>query len=397
MYDILVIGCGVSGLTFASKLNNNFKICIYEYGKHHDQRDHEDSIDSMIGSGGAGLYSDGKFSFYPAGTKVWNIDNITKAENYLNRDIKQYCDIDKFTKNVDETQSYLKWSLKQYPSIYLSLEQRKDLINKLFNQIKTKDIYFEHSVLSFEKIDDYYLVAVKDLKKDKILYVKTKTIIISGGRFCGLYLKNLPTIFRRFEYGVRIVANANNAVMTHSNLIDPKYIITFNEYQNRTFCWCQNGSVVLTDNMNGIKTYSGRSDCEPTGKSNFGLNVRIVDESEFDQKSMLNISKIKPFKYSFNNINKTEIIDNYGVKYGELLLKSINNLTELFGELPEDDVEIVGPTLEGIGYYPNIDEKTLKIKDNDIYCIGDATGIFRGIIASMLSGYALAETFNKMK
>ena len=60
------------------------------------------------------------------------------------------------------------------------------------------------------------------------------------------------------------------------------------------------------------------------------------------------------------------------------------------------NLKFVGPTFEGVGLYLDINNETLQVKTNStdcgarVFCLGDCTGILRGIIPSMLSGYYLA-------
>ena len=49
------------------------------------------------------------------------------------------------------------------------------------------------------------------------------------------------------------------------------------------------------------------------------------------------------------------------------------------------DSTLIGPTIEGIGEY--IQTNDLKVYNENIWVGGDASGIFRGITASMISGY----------
>lgn len=70
--DILVIGAGPAGLSFGysfSKYSKNF--LIIDMGKPLDLRERYDPLDCLCGEGGAGFFSDGKFSFFPSGTYVW--------------------------------------------------------------------------------------------------------------------------------------------------------------------------------------------------------------------------------------------------------------------------------------------------------------------------------------
>jgi 2-polyprenyl-6-methoxyphenol hydroxylase-like FAD-dependent oxidoreductase len=68
----VIIGAGPSGLCCAYTLQQlNIPFKLLEMGKCLTSRDRNDSFDSANGAGGAGLFSDGKFSFYPAGTALW--------------------------------------------------------------------------------------------------------------------------------------------------------------------------------------------------------------------------------------------------------------------------------------------------------------------------------------
>ena len=44
-------------------------------GKACEERDRYNSKDCISGVGGAGLFSDGKFSFFPSGQNVWKLQN----------------------------------------------------------------------------------------------------------------------------------------------------------------------------------------------------------------------------------------------------------------------------------------------------------------------------------
>ena len=94
--DVIIIGCGPSGLMAGyslemSKKNINYK--IIEMGKSLDERDHNNCDDLTNGIGGAGLFSDGKFSWYPAGEKLWKYDyNLLK---------ESYSDVENLIKSLD--------------------------------------------------------------------------------------------------------------------------------------------------------------------------------------------------------------------------------------------------------------------------------------------------------
>ena len=87
------------------------------------------------------------------------------------------------------------------------------------------------------------------------------------------------------------------------------------------------------------------------------------------------------------------ILEQYFHKeYAVFIARGLQELVNKFPVLQQEShgIEIVGPTIEGVGYYPIVDEQ-LKIRDHAIYVAGDSVGSFRGITAAMLSGYYVGE------
>jgi hypothetical protein len=144
IYDIAIIGYGVSGLCLGSKLDTTkFRTLIIEQGKPHHERNHEDNVESLIGCGGAGLFSDGKFSFYPAGTEVWKLSQTNLLKGYQNV-IDEMMPFIKLS--LDNSQNHIQvinneCDLKIYPSYYLSLSQRLELIQNLVNNYNGDVLY----------------------------------------------------------------------------------------------------------------------------------------------------------------------------------------------------------------------------------------------------------------
>ena len=93
IYDYLIIGAGPSGLTFTKTLSTIIPkptFIIFDMGNDINERDKYDKKDSAIGTGGAGLFSDGKFSFYPSGTHVYELNLIRKAYEILSSDLLHF-------------------------------------------------------------------------------------------------------------------------------------------------------------------------------------------------------------------------------------------------------------------------------------------------------------------
>ena len=74
IYDVTILGTGPAGLAAAHRLRNtNLKLLVLDAGKAVDKRDRYSPYDATTGDGGAGLFSDGKFSFFPSATALWTL------------------------------------------------------------------------------------------------------------------------------------------------------------------------------------------------------------------------------------------------------------------------------------------------------------------------------------
>lgn len=409
--DTIVIGGGPAGLALSCALKSRKKsFMVIESGKKLKTRKRSDLVDIVSGIGGAGLFSDGKFSFYPSATRLWNLnrDILMIAYSWYQKLLQNYhvlvpefpvssnvqTKLDTTAMTTDDSKMD-KWYLKGYPSIYLSLDDRYNLIDTMCEHINNdnrQNIMTETEFISYKKVDNKYVVKIKNCLTNEYNNIKCNNIVISAGRMWPLFHQEGTNKFMRFEYGIRIQDKPEAKIFESTDLKDPKYIYdkskhSDTKYQNteyRTFCCCRRGEIVKT-NCGGILTCSGRSDCEPTEHSNIGFNVRIMDE-----KLSFQIKKTMAFDKTFEKISMIDAIEN-------------NALTQCYGELGNDHLKyglklilnkfpdlraatLSGPTLEGVGSYPVTDEN-LKMINENIWIIGDACGKFRGITAGMISGY----------
>lgn len=395
-YDIVILGAGSAGLSLGYLLEkngiNNFM--IFDYGKDIDNRDHNDAFDAICGEGGAGLFSDGKFSFFPSGTKVWQLNqkytNIayTELKNIFAPHLEITTDIkDKNALDIENDT----WILKEYQSLYLDLDTRIELIKNLSKNILHK-IKYETSFRNISKTGDKFIVTIE---KDSVAYdITCKDFIIAGGRFSPLLFKNtfVPSIFRRIEVGARVVGDSTHKLFNVSSLTDPKFIMSKDEVEYRTFCWCREGEIVKTlykiDNNENTKfiTHSGRADCNKSSQSNFGFNIKFKTENYMN--ILDKIINTSPFDVEINSefIELTSIIHDIMPKEVSYHITNGLNTFATTHNISLKELKIIGPTIEGIGYYPDINN-FLQVNGNEnMWVVGDASGIFRGIIASMQSG-----------
>lgn len=76
--------------------------------------------------------------------------------------------------------------------------------------------------------------------------------------------------------------------------------------------------------------------------------------------------------------------------------KGLQSLIKSFSSVQVSSCSLIGPVIEGVGYYPVLDKNLKLISHPNCWVIGDATGLFRGIIAALLSGYYVMEQIHSL-
>ena len=427
---VVIVGAGPAGLAAASYLGNSgIKVTIIERGKIHHHRDHNDANDLGVGIGGAGIFSDGKFSFYPSGTEVYKLNN----QQYLLQGHQQICD--ELNSVGIESHSYQPSQLKQedncafklkdYPSTYGSLEQRKSLINNLASAPNCRFIT-NADVKKITKKNNHYVVQWADMHTQISSSMRADHVIIATGRLGNLEISTmLPELnvlheSLRYEIGIRIETTADIGFLSRKNNPDVKAIWKTDFGEIRTFCTCRDGEIWNIPYGN-IAAISGRSDGPKSGYSNFGLLVRFTGNS-FSEGSkyfnhILNTDLIKSKSVGWqplesflgksvgmiddnevisrpwfpkNRFKQVELANILGTEMHSVFSGAISKLLEWSPDLYAPSTRVLFPLIEGTGMYPHL-SNSLKIKGENIWCCGDLAGRFRGIIPAFLSGYYAAQ------
>ena len=77
--DVAIVGAGPAGLSAARALRfaaPSLSVSVFESGSLRDPGDPlGDPARLVRGVGGAGLWSDGKFSFFPSASRLWGLEN----------------------------------------------------------------------------------------------------------------------------------------------------------------------------------------------------------------------------------------------------------------------------------------------------------------------------------
>ena len=406
-YDLVVVGAGPAGLGAANHpAAAGLRVLVVDTGKSVDRRERDNPDDLTCGDGGAGLFSDGKFSFFPSSTALWSLGDAAslKAGYQWTTKVLANCgmEVPPFPENPPSANEPSgQWFLKRYPSEYLTLDQRIDLIRGLVEDGHgdiLRQAMVEEGDYSFE--NERFTLTVADLAGGVNKQITADRVIFAGGRFGPRLMDRFPfmdPVFRRLEVGFRIQQPADRAFFRECEQLDPKFkfIDQDGKTEWRTFCACRDGEAVLSNTL-GLWTVSGRSDCPPTGMTNIGFNTRVLDEIAA-MRGWRHLEKTFAKRDSHYDYSLTDVLARRGAKYeffvdvvgpdlAERMLRGLEQLAEKFPGVNHSTTTLVGPTLEGVGCYPDTDDD-LKIAGVPAWVVGDSCGKFRGITASMISGH----------
>jgi len=418
---VAIIGAGPSGLAAAQSLMSaGIDFALVDKGQEVNYRERNDPKDIVEGVGGSGLFSDGKFSFYPSATNLWNLSpthNLLDAYTwFINLLVDHGADL----------------TSRSFPHInrinykYFSCESEGHVIHKLYDSIKMalpnrmaiiKELW---EPLGYRTLLGYHLVNISELSSASIeltlkhighectpisslTSLRCEHLLIAGGRYSPQLLRRiLPgsfMAFRRWEYGIRIEQPADSFFLSSFDQIDPKLIIpsTNDHPEYRTFCCCRDGEIVSTRSYE-LLSISGRSNGDPTGKSNIGFLVRfknqILDKAFTDFLAISSsLSQPNAFPLAMllsgtsSESNDLEIVNStFGEILSAPLVRGLKIMLSQYPLLAQRDTILYMPAIEGLGYYPAV-SSDLRIPDTNIWVAGDASGLFRGLTAAFISGW----------
>ncbi|CAF3060817.1 unnamed protein product [Rotaria sp. Silwood2] len=428
-FNYVVVGAGPGGLSasYGLHVHNENNYLLIDSGDNLSKRVQSNDRTHIGGVGGAALFSDGHFMFYPACNRLWLLDEecLRISYNQLTKMFQDILNIPTFpydlsikpasqvttantildcradmvlndatsveacsrnTQNSDEQSTVNVEERKQQEqfAFHLALEQRTALIASMLQVIKPNQLSLNTKLYRIESTaDNTYILHCK--KNGDDIEFRCKNLILSGGRFFPIVSQSFPIvkhIFKQVDVGVRICGPANNSLFSDATEAKSKIIPTDNtNLEYRTFFWCRNGECVWAE-QDGIAAYYGCSECLPTSESNFGFDVCF--KSDDGQKFLEKVKDIRPFELSLAELDKLHDI------YGDVGTHIATGIESFLANVSKDTnldrrmFILKGPTVEAVGNYPLLDQH-LKVPGENIWCAGDGTGLFIGMIPAMLS------------
>jgi len=408
--SVVVVGAGPAGLAAGAGLDaRGFSSILIEQGPALISRRTSDARSVVSGTGGAGLFSDGKFSFYPSASRVWDIQprqHLEEAYEWLREAVAPLGVLPPVLPAEAGSAAHTSTShdsgFKRYPSIYMSIDKRIDLIHALSSQA---DSLQNNAQVSGIHASSNGGIDVHVQHDGHELLINTAAVIFAGGRFSPIHLPCIaPDIsqkFRRLEVGVRIEQASKEFFLRSDEQLDSKLILPAGDkLEYRTFCCCRNGRTIVTD-YDKLRSVSGHSDGPLTDRSNIGFNVRILDTELGltlwqDLQHRLrrpDLPVSEPLSAFLGPAGRPQHDSRLARTLGDtlslLLARGLSELRAYFPHALLSHATLIGPTVEGVGMYPLI-RPDLRSQLAHVWVAGDAVGTFRGLTAAMISGYSAA-------
>jgi uncharacterized protein len=427
MKRVCIVGGGPAGLGVANMLRKSgIDFQLFDSGPPLDVRHHDCADHLGCGIGGAGLFSDGKFSFFPSGTHLYQLSNSSRlrAAYAETANVLRDAGIEspEFpVQSFDCVNSDDGIVHKAYASKYATLAQRRKLTMTLAGQHQTDRVKPMSRVEGIKRALGGYVVTFRDLTCGRTKSVEFTDVVFATGRFGGLSFKRLcrsPSLVteqQRYELGIRIEHPNGIGFLSKFKNNDVKLFMSTSDVQVRTFCTCRRGEVWHIP-YETVSALSGRSDGPPTEYSNFGLLPRFTGEQEHSGREIWGhfIRTFRKARTAFwqplrgfvdgalshhvetETINRPwqprkqfapgEIDKMIHPELNRILRDSIRTLINQYPDIDCSEAVCLFPAIEGIGCFPSTNEE-LRTHNWGVWCCGDVVGKFRGLVPALVSGH----------
>ena len=438
---IVMIGAGVANINAALTLVDGGYpgelITIIDKGK--DPYNRKPS-EVMEGFGGAGLFSDGKYTYKhnEVGGQLVKYCSEEMADELINQGLENlkrfHPEPDKimFSNPIEEPE-FIKpyFNLRMSPTWHIGTDYLLPLGQAWYNYLveegvnfewetEVTDVIFELQEIYLKNQEDYWIGGVRDEFVDHLVQLSNLTpydILIVGAGKSGIDFTNklikehkLKTEPKPIQFGVRFEAPQEH----FQKLIDISYDFKLYKKINdrislRTFCSNSGAAFVAVEETYGNHSYNGHSKKDPklkNGMVNFGIMMEIKGIEEpfkWSRKAVELLQKDGTGLFYSPNSNRVPSKTSEGEYVKCTQVPSLNPLYEAIGDYAIDiedfivDMQKILPTLkeDWAVYFPEIKYLSEEVLVNyedlslidypNVHFVGDSLSA-RGIAVSCAQG-----------
>ena len=452
-YDVAIVGAGPAGLFCAYELINNnpkLKVALLDKGRKADTRMCPMKINGgkclncnpcqiMSGYGGAGTFSDGKLNFIPKLGKSDLFKYMPQSEAYKLIDDTEKIfnefnmDSDVYPSNMDEAKQIEKEVAKTGARLLIIKQKHlgsdklpgyiKDFTDYLGN--KKVDLYENANVLDIvEKTKDSYELVIEN--KDSII---AKNVVVAPGRTGAKWIQELadkydiPYTSQSIEIGVRVEVRKEILEDITNVIYDPTIFIKTDTYTDEIRTFCTNpGGYVTKENYYGFICVNGHSLKDvKSANSNFAFISKVgltqpVTNTRLYGESIARIANTlgdgKPIIQSLRDLKKGRRSEWKRINKGFIeptlkdcvagdlslvlphriitnILEGLEKLDKIIPGVNNDETLLYGPEIKFFSNEIETDNN-FKLKDHNIYFVGDGSGKAGNIVTAAATGLIAA-------
>lgn len=458
-YDTLIVGAGIGGLFAAYRLKQldpQMKILVVDKGSELNKRVcpaakgspcvHCPVCAITSGIAGSGAFSDAKFNIGTAygGTLAEELGEeramtyITEVDKILEGFSEDYPAI--YESNNELKLKCLQNNLRLLDMNVRHLGTDRNVItmNKLVEYLRSTgvEISSKTDCKWIVKADDDFKVTIdtNDGTEFSIKSITCKHVIVATGRGGADFVEklcrdfNIETESNSVDIGVRVEMKDSIWREFSSKIYEPKILCKTTTFEDRTRMFCFNqGGIVSAENNRGIITANGHSFADPGKKTencNFAILSSIHFTEPFNQPTEYaeNISKlanmigkgnvivqrfgdlIRGRRTTEHRLSQNTVNPTLKATAGDLSLvlphRILTNIIETIYALDKvapgtanDDTLLYGCESKYYSLKPKHNDK-FEIIDN-LYLIGDGSGITRGLSQAAAMGLYVANNIVK--
>ena len=396
---VIIVGGGLSGLTAATYLADaGIDVILLEQGKDYASRCEKNSIEILVGLGGAGTISGGKLCFPPASGAIWK---KTQKNSFLFRPFFQnmLSSLHTILPSSQQDVNYASNAIihKDYHTELVLKDSMQVFVSELIYNAIQKGVTIRCGcrVKNLCRTNTGYVVFFHNEAGEQE-YLHGQYIVLATGRTSVPFLQNVLQLkhIHQPDMGIRLTTNINQPAFSIIGK-DTKLKQVVGRFLVRTFCVCSGGDSVRTSTY-GYTCFDGHFSEQLTNHTNLGILARspIYSEPRAIEHYLRAMQRYVDAEISLKDFIKYHALLAKGSNYEPLFEALALFISELYRTnmliQNADEIPVMLPAVDRINplIRTNVDfESQLP----HIYVTGDASGISRGFVQAIWAGYCTAK------